>query len=121
MQNGKSPGCDGITAEFYKVFWPVIGQTLVDTLNYSAIHGELSNSQKRGVITLLQKRGKDAQLIKNWRPISLTNVDYKLLTKSLAMRTETVLPKIIHENQSGFVKDRFIGESIRLIDDIKTN
>ena len=41
MQNGKNPGCDGITAEFYKVFWPVIGQTLEDTLNDSAIHGEL--------------------------------------------------------------------------------
>ena len=68
MQNGKIPGCDGITAEFHKVFWPVIGQTLVDTLNYSAIHGELSNSQKRGVITLLQKRGKDAQLIKKLAP-----------------------------------------------------
>ena len=45
MHNGKSPGCDGITAEFYKVFWPGIRQTLVDTLNYSAIHGELSNWQ----------------------------------------------------------------------------
>ena len=68
MQNGKSPGCDGLTAEFYKTFWPLVGPLLVDTLNYSAEHGELSQSQKRGVITLLQKKGRDPELIKNWRP-----------------------------------------------------
>ena len=118
MQLGKSPGCDGLTVDFYKRFWPVIGTTLVETLNYAAQKGELSQSQKRAVITLLQKRGKDPELIKNWRPVSLNNVDYKILTKSLAIRTEKVLPKIIHEDQSGFVKGRFIGENIRLIDDI---
>ena len=68
---------------FLQKFWPVIGQTVVDTLNYAYKHGELSESQKRGVITLLQKRGKDSLLIKNWRPVSLTNVDYKILTKAI--------------------------------------
>ena len=87
-------------------------------INYSAIHGELSQSQKRGVITLLEKRGKNPDLIKNWRPVSLTNVDYKILTKTLALRTEEIIPNIIHANQSGFVKGRYIGENIRLIQDI---
>ena len=88
MQIGKSPGCDGLTVEFYKAFWPIIGNILVEVLNFSSTKGELSPSQKRGVITLLQKRGKDPTLIKNWRPVSLTNVDYKILTKSLAIRME---------------------------------
>ena len=75
MKSGKSPGCDGLTADFNRKFWRILGQILVDTLDYSFIKGALSESQKRGVITLLQKRGKDPLLIKNWRPVSLTNVD----------------------------------------------
>ena len=118
MKNGKSPGCDGLTVEFYKTFWPVLGEIITEVFNYSVNKGELSESQKRGVITLLQKKGKDPLLIKNWRPVSLTNVDYKILTKSLAIRIEKVLPKLINENQSGFVKGRLITENIRLIDDI---
>lgn len=118
MQSGKSPGCDGLTSDFYKFFWPLLGDFLVDTLNFAAEKGEMSQSQKRGIITLLQKKNKDPELIKNWRPVSLTNVDYKLLTKSLAIRTELLTPKLIHENQTGFVKGRFIGENIRLIEDI---
>ena len=86
--------------------------------NANKLYGELSQSQKRGVIKFLQKKGKDPNLIKNLRPISLTNTDYKILTKTLAKRTENILPKIIHENQSGFVKGRYIGENIRLIGDI---
>ena len=118
MSMGKSPGCDGLTTDFYKLMWPQVGQTLIDSFNYSFEHSELSQSQKRGVITLLQKKGKDPNFIKNLRPISLTNTDYKILTKTLAKRTENILPKIIHENQSGFAKGRYIGENIRLIDDI---
>ena len=120
MNEGKSPGCDGLTAEFYMKFWPTIGKMVVDYFNYSANHGELSQSQKRGAINLLEKRGKNPDLIKNLRPASLTNVDYKILTKTLALRTEEIIPNIIHENQSGFVKGRYIGENIRLIQDIMT-
>ena len=75
-------------------------------------------NNKRGVITLLEKRGKNPDFIKNWRPVSLTNVDYKILTKTLALRTKEIIPNIIHANQSGFVKGRYIGENIRLIQDI---
>ena len=70
---------------------------------------------------MLQKKGKDPKIIKNLRPISLTITDYKILTKALAKRTEEILPKIIHKNQSGFIKGRYIGENIRLINDIIEN
>ena len=70
---------------------------------------------------LAQKKGKYPKTIKNLRPISLTNTDYKILPKALAKRTEEILPKIIHENQTGFIKGRYIGENIRLIDDIIEN
>ena len=81
--------------------------------------GSLSISQRRGVIALIPKKDKDKSLLENLRPISLLNVDYKILTKIIsAKRIEKVLPKIINPNQTGYVKGRFIGENIRLIQDV---
>ena len=59
FQKNKSPGNDGLTVEFYLAFWPVFGSLLVQSLNYTFEYGELSNSQKQAVITLVEKRGKD--------------------------------------------------------------
>ena len=56
FNNDKTPGNDGLTIEFYKFFWPEVGTFLVDSLNYAFFHGELSSSQKQGVITLLEKK-----------------------------------------------------------------
>jgi len=56
--------------------------------------------------------------VSNWRPISLVNVDYKILTKIIAKRIETFLPKLIHSDQTGFVNGRYIGQNIRLLNDI---
>ena len=83
FQKKKTPGNDGLTVEFYLVFWPIVGKHLIDCFNYAHDHGELSNSQKQAVITLLEKKGKDRRLIKkNWRPISLINVDAKIASKT---------------------------------------
>ena len=114
----KSPGCDGLTAEFYLRFWPELGPKLVESLNYSCEKGLLSLSQRRAIITLLEKKGKDSSKIKNWRPVALLNTDYKIFTKVLARRLEKNIPSIIHTDQSGFVKNRFIGESVRFTQDI---
>ena len=80
--------------------------------------GEMSSSQKQAIITLIEKKGKDRSLLENWRPISLVNVDTKIMTKAIASRIKNVLPDIIHPNQTGYVKDRFIGETIRSIYDV---
>ena len=108
----------GLSIEFYKFFWPEIGTLLVDSLNYSYIHGELSNSQKEAVITLIEKKDRDRRLIKNWRPISLVNVDVKIGSKVIAKRLEKVLPYIIHHNQNAFVKGRTIFDAVRTINDV---
>ena len=55
---------------------------------------------------------KDRSLLENWRPNSLANIDTKILTKTIAWKIKKVLPDIIHQNQTGYVKDRFIGEAI---------
>ena len=78
----------------------------------------MSTTQKRAVITLIHK-GKQLPRddLNNWRPISLTNSDYKLLAKSLAIRLSSVISSIVNEDQVGFLKGRNISTVIRLIDD----
>ena len=58
QRNNKSPGCDGLSVEFYKTFWDDIGQKRVFSLNYAKQIGRLSMSQRCGVITLLHKKGE---------------------------------------------------------------
>jgi hypothetical protein len=78
----------------------------------------LSVSQKQGLITCLPKEGKPKHLLKNWRPISLLNVDYKIGSAYIAERLKTVLERLISNLQTGFLKGRYIGECTRLILDI---
>ena len=75
----------------------------------------MSRSQKQAVITLIEKKGKDRLLRENWRPISLVNVDAKIMSKVIATRIKNVLPNITHHNQTGYVKDRYIGETVRSV------
>jgi len=73
-------------------------------------------TQRRGVINLIPKKDAEVFFIKNWRPIILLNTDYKIAAESIANRIKLVLPNVINHDQSGFLKGRFIGENIRLID-----
>ena len=118
FQNNKSPGIDRIPIEFYKKCWNLICEPFINCANESFEKEELSNSQKQAVITLIEKQGKDRTLIENWRPISLVNADAKIISKVIASRLKNVLPNIIHCNQPGYVKDRYIGERVRSTLDI---
>jgi len=111
MKKNKSPGSDGLTVKFYQTFWPTLKTYLVNSINYGFTNNELSISQKYSVLTLLYRKG-DPEDIENWRPISLLNVDYKIAA------LQKVLPKIINQDQQGFIKKRFIGNNIRQIQDI---
>ena len=75
-------------------------------------------TQRRGIITLLPKEDGSLLELQNWRPTTLLNVDCKIAAKAIAKRIETVLPDLIHPDQTGFVKGRYIGENIRLITDL---
>ena len=118
FENNKSPGNDGLTVEFYKTFWNSVGNLVVDSLNYSYECGELSNTQKQAIITLIEKKGKDKRNICSWRPISLINVDAKIGSKVIATRLQKVVGEIIHFNQNAYVKGRTILDAVRTIDDI---
>lgn len=104
FQNGKSPGNDGLSAEFYKAFWRVVGHLMVDSLNCAFEHGELSTSQKQGIIKLIDKKNKDKRYIANWRPVSLLNVDTKIASKVITTRLQKILPELISEEQCASVK-----------------
>ena len=117
MESGKSPGPDGLPAEFYLYFWGLLGRDLVEILNYGYDAGALSESQRRAILRLLFKR-EDPQLLKNWRPISLLNVDYKIATKCLAGRLREVLPLVLSEDQTCGVPNRSIFENLFLIRDV---
>ena len=118
FKNGKSPGNDGLTAEFYQVFWPTLGHLLVDSLNSSFEKGELANSQKQGIIKLIEKKNKDKRYVANWRPISLLNVDVKIASKAITLRLEKVLSDLISADQCAYVKGRNIFDAVRTIGDI---
>ena len=118
MKNNKTPGPDGFTAEFYKMFWTDISVFLLRSLNQGFRNGSLTKEQKAGHVTLLPKGDKPRHFIKNWRPISLLNVSYKLASACIANRIKSVLPNLISEDQTGFVPNRFIGENVRLLYDL---
>ena len=118
FNSGKSPGEDGFTVEFYNTFFALLGKDLINCLNESYDLGEMSISQRRDVISLVPKDDSYLLLLSNWRPITLLNVDYKIASKAIAKRIESVLPKLIHSDQTGFIKDHYIGQNIRLLNDV---
>ena len=118
MENDKSPGNDGLTKEFYVTFWDDIKATFISSLKQAKERKELSISQRQAIIKLIEKKDRDKRYIKNWRPISLLNVDIKILSKALAKRLKEVLPCLISTQQTAYVQNRNIGESRRLRSDI---
>ncbi|GBG84645.1 hypothetical protein CBR_g39021 [Chara braunii] len=107
MARGKSPEVDGLTVEFYSANWGVFGPLLVELYNEVLVGGRLGKGMTHGVITLLFKKG-DKSVVKNWRPMSLLNVSYKILAKSLARRLSKHLPKLVENDQGAFVQRRSI-------------
>ena len=115
----KSPGSDGLPVEFYKTFWPSIKNELMNCYRCNFMKESLSITQRQGIITLIPKADKDPLSLANWRPISLLNADYKILTKCLANRLKVLLPNVIHPDQTGFMAGRIIGENILKLECLK--
>ena len=118
MNNGKSPGPDGLTVEFYKFFSPLLKNTLHKL--FMAIHhtGKLCPSQNKSYITLIPKKDADHSLAKNFRPISLLNTDYKIITKTLANKIKPFLHTIIKSDQTCSIPGRTIEQNTHFIRDI---
>ena len=117
MPRRKAPGPDGLPMEFYLRFWSVLGSDLVNVLNSCFDSGCLSLSQRCGVISLFFKKG-DRLDPKNWRPISVLNVDYKLAARVIAGRLLKVIHLVVDKDQTCGVPGRYIGENVALLRDV---
>jgi len=118
MENNKSPGCDGLTKEFYLTFFNVIADVLVTVYNDIYEEGFLSSSQRLSYITLLCKDRDHPTLLKNYRPISLLNVDYKIISKIMTNRISKVIHKLVHPDQSCAIRNRSIFDNAHLLRNI---
>ena len=117
-KNNVSPGSTGFTNEFYNFFWRDLKCFVANSINHSYEHGLLSVTQRLGIITLIPKGEKDKTFLKNWRPLTLLNSLYKLVSACIAERIKPCLNTIIHSDQKGFVSGRYIGEAVRTTYDI---
>ena len=119
LNKDAAPGCDGLPPTFYSQFWGIFQGPFFECVKQSVEEGELPLTLRKGIITLIHK-GKelDGNDMGNYRPITLTNTDYKILTKAMAIRLQKVISSIVSEDQVGFLKGRNIASHLRLFDDI---
>ena len=81
-----APGPDGIPYSVIKLTWNYFGKVLIDSWEYAQNTGELTHSHQSSYLRLIPKEGKPSNILKNWRPITLSNCDYKIITKTLAKK-----------------------------------
>ena len=112
LPNDKTPGTDGLTSNFYKMFWGKLKETYHNVIMEVILDGEFYLTAKYGILSLLEKIGKDGLLLKNWRPLTLLNIDNKIYTKTVSERAQKVMAKIIDHTQTGFMKGRYMAENI---------
>lgn len=106
LKSHKAPGPDGYTAKFFKNFKPGISPSLTQLFNSFLQGAHISQYMNMAYIKVLPKPGKDLTQPASYRPISLINVDLKLMSKIMADRLAGILPRLISPNQTGFVRGR---------------
>ena len=109
---------DSLLIFLFKFFWADLKALFFETICHSFWVGELPCGLRRGILSLLPKKDKDLRYLKSWRPVSLLATDYKILAKALAIKLQTVISDIVSNDQVGYIKGRFIGENVRIIEDI---
>ena len=112
-KNNVAPGPGGFGGGFYKLFWKYLKGVVVGAIGEIYESKELPLSQRLGIIALIPKSDKDPRFIKNWRPLTLLETFYKLISATLANRIKPVLNTIIGHHQKAYVPGRYIAECTR--------
>ena len=110
-----APGPDGIPYSFYKSLWKWVGPLIVDAWNFTLSTGKLCPSHKVSFLKLIPKPGKDSKKLTNWRPITLSNCDHKLITKTYSKRMSIAVAPKIKERQTAYLKGRLINDNVRAL------
>ena len=118
MKSSKTPGKDGLTPEFFKMFWGKIGNLFYQMAMEAYSNNLLPDEMCRGIINLIPKAGRDQRFLKNLRPITLLSTDYKILEKVIANHLMVSMDELISQDQKGFMPGRNISVNIRKIFDI---
>ena len=113
IKNGKAPGCDGLGIKIYKKI-PFLGKWLLEAWLEAEKSRELWESARMAYVRVIYKKG-DPLKIGNFRPISLCNVDYKIIAKVLAERMSDIMVGIMDDEQTGSVKGRDIRSNVAVI------
>eukprot|EP00253_Pinus_taeda_P016021 PITA_16021 len=114
MPPDKAPGPDGFTAAFFKSHWDIIKKDYIRMVKNFFSKCKIGSSIKSTHLALIPK-DPNPQTFDRFRPISLCNVSYKIISKILANRLKSILPSIISENQGGFVPRRQITDNVIII------
>ncbi|CAM2110706.1 unnamed protein product [Caretta caretta] len=117
MPTNKSPGMDRLTVEFYRAFWDILGPDLVTVWAESLQSGVLPLLCRRAVLALLPKKG-DLRDLRNWGPVSLLSMDYKITAKAISLRLGSVMGDVIHPDQTYTVPGRSIFDNLFLVRDL---
>ncbi|XP_060100332.1 uncharacterized protein LOC132575538, partial [Heteronotia binoei] len=115
QKSNKTPGPDGLPIEFFRAFEDSLLLPFKKVVENAYNTAEIPDSWKEALITLIHKEGTDPSEIKNYRPISLLNSDYKVYAAILANRLKKVIAGLIHEDQTGFVPGRLMNQNVRLL------
>lgn len=110
-----SPGPDGIPYSILKLLWHTYGNLLSNAWHYRLQTRNLPPSHKLSFLKLIPKVGKDLKRLTNWRPISLSNCDHKLITKTYSKRLCEKVAAKIGGQQTAYLKGRLINDNIRAI------
>ncbi|CAM2097011.1 unnamed protein product [Caretta caretta] len=117
MPTNTSPGMDGLTMEFYRMFWDILGPDLVPVWAESLQSGVLPLSCKQAMLTLLPKKG-DIRDLRNWHPVSLLSTDYKVVAKAISLQLGSVLVNVVHPDQTYTIPGRSIFDNLYLVRDL---
>ena len=109
-KNNVAPGAGGFSGSFYKVFWCLIKWIVLGAIHEIFENRELPNTVRLGIIALIPQGDKDKRFISNWRPLTLLETLYKILSLTLAARLKPLLDNLLGHEQKAYMPGRFIAE-----------